>query len=413
VRPSGAPGRATPRGEPDSAFGVIIVVFLACLLLESAAPGDQRARYAKYLLPWIAFGITAPLAPPAAPSTFARRTLRRFLVLASVGVAASVAVGLLRHAPSGRALDEAYLVLAPLVTAYLIFPSLRVERIPIYADWLFLGTIAAYLIERGGAIASFVSDLGGVWHQLLTSTSPTESGAAFVFGLFTLYYLLTGRRRRASCAALFMLLGFKRIAMLATLMCALLWVLLPAMRAEPPRRWRTIAFVALLVNAIILVGLYQLSIGGLDEIISAQTGMSSEWFTMGRESLYAELFRTFDITWSGSGLGTTMSHFMATHGELENAHSDVIKYTIEAGPLVAAAWLWGFYRLARGAAAALLLAVYTNILFVTDNVSIYFWFMFVFYVLVGLASVRAEQRLGRELTRTRRGRSGCARPPAG
>lgn len=386
------PARATPRGEADTAFGVIVVLFLACLLLEAAAPDDERARHAKYLLPLIAFGITAPLVPPAAPSTFARRGLPKFLVLAAVTVAAAVAVTLLRHGPAGRALDEAYLALAPLVTASLIFPSLRVERIPIYADWLFLGTIAAYLIQRGGAIASAVSDPDGLWHQLLTSTSATESSAAFVFGLFTLYYLFTGRRNRASCAALFMLLGFKRIAMLATLMCALLCVLVPALRAEPPRRWRTIAFVALLVNAIVLAVLYQLSIGELDEVISAQTGMSSNWLTMGRASLYAEIFGAFDITWSGSGLGAITSHFVATRVEPQNAHSDVIKYTVEAGPLLAAAWLWGFYRLASGAAAALLLAVYTNILFATDNVSIYFGFMFVFYVLVGLASVRAEQR---------------------
>ena len=51
----------------------------------------------------------------------------------------------LQRAPTGRALDEAYLVLAPLVTAYLVFPSLRVERIPIYEDGLFLGAITAYV----------------------------------------------------------------------------------------------------------------------------------------------------------------------------------------------------------------------------------------------------------------------------
>jgi hypothetical protein len=146
--------------------------------------------------------------------------------------------------------------------------------------------------------------------------------------------------------------------------------------------------LAIAANALVLVLQYNLSAGNLDEIISRYTGMSANWLTMGRETLYATIFSRFEISWSGNGLGVITSYLEATGNGAQNAHSEVIKYAIEVGPLLSAAWVWALYRLARGSAAAVLLVLFTNIIFISDNVSIYFGYMFALYLLIGFLSVQ-------------------------
>ena len=388
-------------GDRDAAtaFGVILVLVMACDLAEVVAP---ELRYAKYVVPVLALAITAPLGPRAGASPFVR-DLRSFVALASFVVAASVAAALWHDAPSGRAYEEAYLAMAPLVSAWLVFPSLRVERIAVYVDWLFLGVTAAYVVECGQMIVVSLSHPGALWGELLTSDSVSESSASFVFGLVALYWLFTRRRGRALAAAVLMVVSFKRSAMLGAVVCGALWGLIRVTRIDLRRSWKVVAVIAILANAIILLALRELSVGNLDDVIARYTGLSADWFTMGREEIYASIFSRFDLGWIGHGLGAVTSHLEAVDATAINAHSDVIKYAVEAGPVLSIAWLWGFYRLARGCAASMLLALYTNIVFVSDNVSIYFVYMFVLYTLIGFLSVddRGSHALSREVERTR------------
>lgn len=380
--------RRSARLEGGSAFGVILAVFVACQLAEFVMPD---LRYAKYLLPMIALGIAGPLLPRGAPTLFARRELRDFMILASLVVATALATTRLRGAPMTRALYEAYFVMAPLITSHVMFPSLRIERIPAYVDWLFFGTTGAYVLECGWSIVGAFSHAEGIWVRILMSSSAAESSACFVFGLITLYYLFTGRRTRALWAAGLMMASCKRSAIAGSLVCGLLWGIIRITRADVRRYWRLIALLAIAANTLVLVLLYNLSIGNLDEIISRHTGMSANWFTMGRETLYATIFSRFEISWSGNGLGVITSYLEATGSGAQNAHSEVIKYAIEVGPLLSAAWVWALYRLARGSAAALLLVLFTNMVFISDNVSIYFGYMFALYLLIGFLSVQSDE----------------------
>lgn len=379
--------RRSAKLEGGSAFGVILVAFLACQLAESVMPD---LRYAKYLLPVVALGIAGPLLPRGAPIPFVRRELRDFVILASLVVATSLVTARFRGAPMMWALDEAYFVMAPLITSYAMFPSLRIERIPAYVDWLFFGTTAAFVLECGWAIVDVFAHAEGFWVRLLMSSSAAESSTSFVFGLITLYYLFTGRRARALWAAGLMMASGKRSALVASLVCGLLWGVIRITRADVRRYWRLIALLAIAANTLVLVLLYNLSVGTLDEIISRHTGISANWFTMGRQTLYATIFSRFEISWSGSGLGAITSYLKATGSEAGNPHSEVIKYAIEVGPLLSAAWVWALYRLARGSAAAVLLVLFTNIVFISDNVSIYFGYMFVLYLLIGFLSVQGN-----------------------
>jgi hypothetical protein len=366
---------------------VILVLFVASQLAEFAMPD---LRYAKYLLPVVALGITGPLLPQGVPFPFARRELRDFVILASLVVATSLVTARVHDAPMTRTLYEAYFVMAPLITSYVIFPSLRVERIPVYADWLFFGTTGAYLIECGWSILGEFTRGEGIWVRFLLSSGAAESSASFVFGLIMLYYLFTGRRTRALWAAGLLLASAKRSAMVGSLVCGLVWGIIRITRADVRRHWRLIALSAVGVNTLILGLLYSLSAGNLDELVYRYTGMSTNWFTEGRQTLYANIFSRFGITWSGSGLGVVTSYLEAMSAGARNPHSEVIKYAIEVGPLLSAAWIWTLYRLARGSTAALLFVLYTNVVFISDNVSIYFGYMFVLYVLIGFRSVQED-----------------------
>lgn len=379
--------RWSARLEGGSAFGAILAAFVACQLAESVTPD---LRYAKYLLPVIALGIAGPLLPRGAPIRFVRRELRDFAALAAIAIATSLVITRFLGAPMTRARDEAYFVMAPLITSYLMFPSLRIERISAYVDWLFFGVTGGFVLECGWAIINVFSHAEGFWVRLLMSTSAAESSSSFVFGLLTLYYLFTGRRARALWAAGLMMAGGKRIAIVGSLVCGLLWAVIRITRADVRRCWRLIALLAIAANTLILVLLHSLSVGTLDEIVSRHTGMSANWFTMGRETLYATIFSRFEISWSGSGLGAITSYLQASGSGAGNPHSDVIKYAIEVGPLLSAVWVWALYRLARGSAAALLLVLYTNVVFISDNVSIYFGYMFVLYLLIGFLSVQGD-----------------------
>lgn len=392
--------------EGGSAFGVILVIFVACQLGELVVPD---LRYAKYLLPVVALGLAGPLLPQGAPIPFVRRELRGFVILASLAVAASLVTTRFRGAPMAWALEEAYFVMAPLITSYVMFPSLRIERIPAYVDWLFFGATGAYILECGWAIVGVFSHAEGFWVRLVMSTSAAESSSSFVFGLIALYYLFTGRRTRALWAAGLMMASSKRSAILGSLVCGLLWGVIRITRADVRRYWRLIAFLAVAANTLVLVVLYNLSVGNLDEIISRHTDMSANWVTMGRETLYAMIFSRFEISWSGSGLGAITSYLKAVGSEVGNPHSDVIKYAIEVGPLLSAAWVWALYRLARRKPEAVLLVLYTNIVFITDNVSIYFGYMFALYLLIGFLSVQEDGNAHRVHTTEPIGSSASAR----
>jgi hypothetical protein len=101
---------------------------------------------------------------------------------------------------------------------------------------------------------------------------------------------------------------------------------------------------------------------------------------MGRARLFSLLAdRLPETPVLGAGLGR-ITHVLTTEGAwLTNTHSDVLKHYIELGPAMFAAWIGCFYWASRRR-GTLALAVLMNVLFLSDNVSIYFDVMFPFYL---------------------------------
>jgi len=107
---------------------------------------------------------------------------------------------------------------------------------------------------------------------------------------------------------------------------------------------------------------------------------------MGRRYLFANINSYFDVSWDnppafGLGLGRISDYLKIAGVSLTNPHSDILKYFLEFGPLAFVLWIYGFYRLHLYNRYTIVLAVFLNVLFLSDNVSIYFSVMFLFYLL--------------------------------
>jgi uncharacterized membrane protein len=366
-------------------FTTVLALFAASVIVEYAQPG---LRYLKYLIPVVALLLAAITPAPAAPElAAATRSFTRLLWVTVAAIAISALVALYDQELTARFVAETFFVLAPLVAARVVFPYADPVRLERYVDLLFASVVAAYAISSGPAALAMLRDPAAMALALFTSISDAESGLSFVFGLFCLFYLVRGRRRASLLAFVFVVLSIKRIAIAGTLAAALAYLALGAIKLDVHRHRRAIAVALVAVNAGILALTYFLSQGTFDRAIREYTGLSTDWVTMGRAELYELIFAKLPITPLGHGLGST-TVLLERHGMTAiNAHSDLLKYAVEVGPIVASAWLYTFYKLAARSLPTLVLAAYLNVLLVTDNVSIYVDVMFTFYVLFGVLAV--------------------------
>jgi hypothetical protein len=155
---------------------------------------------------------------------------------------------------------------------------------------------------------------------------------------------------------------------------------------------RLTATILVAINIAILVVIYQFSEGYFDEVIEEFTGISASWITMGRLEVYdALIVESGGLQWFGSGLGHTMA--ILAHRpvvDVLNPHSDILKYAIEFGPIISSVLMYVFYRSSMRTRTAFALMIYVNVVFITDNISIYFEVMMLFYILQGFLLLRGD-----------------------
>ncbi len=382
--------RAIRRRAP-TLFGTVLALFGACTILEYASPS---LRYLKYATP-IATLLVIASSPRARPVSPNDRTREYFVAMLRVAVAAvlvSLIVTLFQQRATNRFAEEVYFVCGPVLVAYLIFPSLEKQRVPQYAKYLFLTFVAAYVVENGLEIVESARDPANLLVQMVTSTLASESTASFAFGLFCLYFVFEKQRSWAWAVGSFALtvLSFKRVAILGTIVAFLAYQVMRLIRLDPHRGRRWIPIVMLAFNAMILFVIWKVAQGAFDDIVVDYTGLSTNWLTMGRAEAHRVVLDELGFSWFGSGLGSITALFESHRMSILNAHSDVLKYAIEVGPIVSSVWIYTFYRLHCRSRELLAVALYLNILFITDNVSIYFTFLFTFYLLTGFLGASSE-----------------------
>jgi predicted membrane protein len=94
----------------------------------------------------------------------------------------------------------------------------------------------------------------------------------------------------------------------------------------------------------------------------------------------------------GDGIGFVTKTISDIVGMNYNFHSDILKNFLEFGPVVFCLWVYFLYKINARNLKTLLYVIYTNVLFITDNVFIYFdvFFLFYFFITITLIEERDE-----------------------
>jgi hypothetical protein len=376
------------RTRQSAAYAYLLAFFILSFLGEYVA---ESLRYMKYLVPFIALcaAIDAPRSGPGFEVQNA--VFRPLLGVLAGGLMVCLFLAAVQQSVTMRFVSEAYFLLGPLVAQALVFSFAAPERTDGYVRALFVGVLTAYLLERHNEILEILGSPSTILLKFITSDASSESGTSFAFGLFCLYFAFARRTWLAVASLAFVVLSYKRIAIAGTFAIAAAFYIQRALGLEITRWRRWIPLAMVLVNVLILLLTYKLSEGTFDDAIEDYTGISSNWATQGRLGVYEMAIREgggFSLL--GRGLGS-VTNLLATLGvEVGNAHSDILKYVLELGPIISSVLLWKFYELSSRTVEMFLLTVYVNVLFVTDNVSIYFDFMFIFYTLLGCLAIRGR-----------------------
>ena len=395
---------APPVRDSQTSIRLALILFAAYVFLARVEPG---LRYTRYVLPLALAGLWLARRAQGEKLSLATPPLTSYAVVtAAVCVWSAVAIALVSpYYP--RFFEEVLFLIAPLGAA-MICASLRRSDSdgPLYA---LLAILAAdYLWEIGLAPMT-----EAIQHPVLftmdlvqSSMAATESVRAFSFGALAVFFL---GRRKFGGAAIALLLAFlagKRIVLLGLLTAAPIALAAPSI--EGYKRRAAIAVLAVAVNLTAAMSLRNLGDWGIADRIQELTMQSADAVLMGRARLFALLAdRLPETPVIGAGLGRITHVLESESAWLTNTHSDVLKYYIEIGPLMFACWIGAFYWLSRRR-GALALAVFMNVLFLSDNVSIYFDVMFPFYLSFAYLDQHAE--VGRRQARIVRRRPTCAEP---
>lgn len=237
-----------------------------------------------------------------------------------------------------------------------------------------VGTVTSALMYGGGLS-------NGLVYNLASSQSSFEGNFGFLFGALAVYAGLKRQKWVFLLALLGAALALKRIVLIAVLACWLVSLL-------PERIARRVLnpFVLVPVNLTIIAILMVYANHQFDYWLTFATGQSANQFGMGRQEIYAAV--AHDIfadplryVLFGAGPGAAYDSLGKFLGAA-NLHSDLLKIFFEYGLVMFSVFLWLGYRMRD--VRVRIMFLYANILYATDNVLIYHFFLF-FLCLFALA----------------------------
>lgn len=207
----------------------------------------------------------------------------------------------------------------------------------------------------------------------------------FAFGVFFLYYLCYGksekyRKTKIIISIIFILLGFKRIEILALIISLICFVTI----FKLIKSYKKLSLIVFLVITICALAFIAIIKNGFLSKITNYFGIN----TMGRLSYYTYASNYYDFSLSYFGAGYTwftrmwqqlyLSGFrLDGYGVAASIHSNILEIYIEIGMIGLIIWLFYnlYYRTKRldryygsnVAKSYLVLSIYMMILYLTDN----------------------------------------------
>lgn len=319
-------------------------------------------RYVGYSAPFIAI-----LAGLADGRLHTPEIIRPYLFIVVIGLALSPL------ADSAGFKDLFFLVSG--ISAFLVVKNIKAY--PTQFLLLFgIGTVVFWVMTGGPS--------NGLFFDFAHSASSFEGNFSFLFGLLAVYAAV----KRLNWVFLFSLIGtvitLKRIAIAAVLLC---WLISHLPERFVRRLLNPVVLLAANLTIILVLVLY--ANHQLDYLIGLATGQSANQLGQGRQDLYATVANDIIADplrhiFIGAGPGAayeSLGRMFGITGK-SNLHSDLLKIFYEYGLVAFSAFIWLGYRMRDVRIRVMFL--YANILYATDNVLIYHFFIF-FLCLFGTA----------------------------
>ena len=223
-----------------------------------------------------------------------------------------------------------------------------------------------------------------------------ESVYAFTFGIFVIYYAYKKNWKMFVLAVFFLVLGEKRIGILAAVAALLVMLVVKVFRYN----MKVILGVWGFVIAAVYGYLYAIYSGAMEAFC-----WGANINTNGRVEIYSRMANEFEFSpkFLGNGIGTVeylLEHWnVAMYG---NLHNDLLKIYIELGFFGFLIYLLSFgvifyyigKKLGNSKSCFLLgVIVYTMLIFATDNTSIYMIYLIPLYsVMLAVAGKQVESK---------------------
>lgn len=358
-----------------------IILFISALFTSLESP----VRYIKYLL-FIILITVLFLNKKMLINTLLYKNFKLYFFL----IVFNLLIAILLNNLTFRFVEESLLIILPVLSALLLvgFHKLDIDKcITTY----FYSYIAAFCIFFFTDLINIPRLLSSFINALRYSTFPTESWMAFPFGIFVIYFIVEKKHRLALIALVFFLLSFKRISMVGFIISIGSYFLLYSYLNLNFNRKKIVSYF-LSLNLIFLTVLYLFINGFFTRIIYKQTGISINWFTQGRFQIYNDVINHFsDKIWLGSSLGSTHLFILQKYKDIAFLHSDILKIIIEFGFISFVIWLVYFMYINLGTKKSVPIILYINVLFLSDNVFIYFDTLFILYLV--LAKFKSDESI--------------------
>lgn len=237
--------------------------------------------------------------------------------------------------------------------------------------------------------------------QNFTKSDLMESQYAFIFGAYLLYYFWNKQYCLSVVSVIALYLANKRIALLAAVLTVCYLIFLNVLKKEKAQ------LLILRVSNILILGgvfayIYIIKSGILGRI-TAKYKIN----TMGRTNVYGMISEayTFSLKYLGKGIGSVQVLVrelgISTYQLL---HNDILSFYIEIG-FVGFLIFWTIYctifilLLKRVSTQTMCIVfglfVFTVIVFMTDNISIYINYFYPFYVMIFSLLERDREMLER------------------
>jgi len=356
-----------------------LAIYLSAVILLLASyftSMEHSGRYLKYLI-FPVVGISLLFDKQFVIKKFLLNNFTLYLSL----IFCNFLVMIFRGQSNTRFFEEVFLLLIPILTVLVITGSKETD-IRKTIDVFFTAYILSFIMFFWKELLDVVGLLSSFFEAFKLSEFPTESWLAFPLGLFSIYYFFEKRKIYFSVSFLFFLLTFKRIAIIAFFIAILVWFIYSKIVRIKFSPMGTLGyFVGLNIG---FIGLIYLFISDFfTHFVKTHTGISINHFTQGRFVVYKDVINRFsEHLWTGSSLGSIHLYLENKYEDYHFLHSDIFKVLIELGIILFIVWLIFFIMINIKGKRSVFLILFLNILFISDNVFIYFDTLFVFYLIV-------------------------------